>query len=803
MKNEVRRTSNDVKKEDRDFMMMSQETLTHPQQSGEFGISSPVLDAFYPDMKRAQFEIGGKTVYVETGRIARASGGSVILQCGETTLMANATGSDAPRQGIDFFPLLVEYEEKLYSVGRIPGGYNKREARPSENAILTSRLIDRPIRPLFPDGYRNDVQIVVTGLSSDNENPMDALAVLAASFALTLCKNVPFLGPLGAVRVGKVNGQLVANPTYKEMAESPLDLVVAGTKDSIMMVEAGADFVSEEDLIQALEFAHAEIKNQVAAQEAFAHLCGVPVVKAFTPEFDNTSVENFLKEQFYDKVNAAYHSEDRDGRKALVAEIKEEAKKTLEALGETHELNVLIASQDVPVFSEAFKSLEKKVMRAMVVNEGVRADGRMAEEIRPIKCHVGVLPRVHGSALFTRGGTQVLSIATLGAPGDLQRLDGVEPETEKRWMHHYNFPAYSVGEVRPSRGAGRREIGHGCLAERAVAASLPTQEQFPYTLRVVSEVVASNGSTSMGSTCGATLALMDAGVPIEKVVGGIAMGLIKEGDNSVILSDIQGLEDFLGDMDFKVTGNTDGVTALQMDIKIQGISIDLMRQALEQARRGRLHILEKMAEALPKPRPELSTYAPRIETIKVDQDQIGTIIGPGGKMIRSIIEETGATIDISDDGLVHIATNDGVAMAAARKRIEDLTRKFEAGMILKGVVQSIIPIGAFVQLAPGKDGMVHISQFPFRVGIIEDAVKVGDEVVVNIVAIDERGRINLSMKDISDEQRASFGLPPLVAPAVLSERPEREERPDRGGRGGGGYRGGGGRDRDRGGRDRY
>ncbi len=783
-------------------MMMTQETLTHPQQSGEFGITNPTLDAFYPDMKRAQFDIGGKTVYVETGRIARASGGSIILQCGETTVMANATATETPRAGIDFFPLLIDYEEKLYSVGRIPGGYNKREARPSEKAILTSRLIDRPIRPLFPDGFRNDVQIVVNGLTSDLENPMDALAILAASFALTLCKNAPFQGPIGAVRVGKVDGALIANPTYKQMAESPLDLVVAGTKDSIMMVEAGADFVTEDELIEALDFAHKEIKNQVAAQEAFAHLCGVPVVKEFTPEFDNSPVLEFLKSNYYDKVNAAYHNEDRDGRKDLVAAIKEEAKKALEALGEDHELNVLIKAQDVPVFSESFKSLEKKVMRAMVVNEGVRADGRNSEEIRPIKCHVGVLPRVHGSALFTRGGTQVLSIATLGSPGDLQRLDGVEPDTEKRWMHHYNFPAYSVGEVRPNRGAGRREIGHGCLAERAVAASLPKQADFPYTLRVVSEVVASNGSTSMGSTCGATLALMDAGVPIEKVVGGIAMGLIKEGDKSVILSDIQGLEDFLGDMDFKVTGNTDGVTALQMDIKIQGISIDIMRQALEQARQGRLHILQKMAEALPKARPDLSTYAPRIETIKIDQDQIGTVIGPGGKMIRSIIEETGATIDINDEGLVHISTNDGVAMAAARKKIEDLTRKFEAGMLIKGTVQSIIPIGAFVQLAPGKDGMIHISQFPCRVGIIEDAVNIGDEVVVRVTAIDERGRTNLSMKDVTDEERASFGLAPFVVPETLSERPEREERPDRGGRGGGGgYRGGGGGRG--GGRDRY
>jgi polyribonucleotide nucleotidyltransferase len=785
------------------FMMT---TMTQPK--AELGITSPEVDAFYPNMKRAQFEIGGKPVYVETGRIARSSHGSVVLQCGETVVMANVTGSENVRPGIDFFPLLVDYEEKLYSVGRIPGGYKKREARPTDQAILISRLIDRPIRPLFPDGYRNDVQIVTTGLASDHENPMDTLAIVAASFALTLANNIPFQGPLGAVRVGRVNGSFIANPTYKQREESDLDLVVAGTRDSIMMVEAGADFVTETDLVDALAFAHEEIKAQVDAQEAFAHLCGVEVNHAFTPEFDNTPLKQFLAERYESRINEAYHDFDADSRKEKVKVIKDEAKQALADFGEDHALNVLIASQETGAFGETFKSLEKSVMRTMIMKEGVRADGRKADEIRPIKCHVGVLPRVHGSALFTRGGTQVLSIATLGSPGDAQRLDGVEPETQRKWLHHYNFPSYSVGEVRPNRGAGRREIGHGCLAERAVEFSLPGEKEFPYTMRVVSEVVSSNGSTSMGSTCAATLALMDAGVPLKKIVGGIAMGLIKEGNESVILSDIQGLEDFLGDMDFKVTGNTEGITALQMDIKIQGISIDIMAQALEQARLGRLHILGKMAEAIETPRMELSTYAPRIETIQIDVDQIGTVIGPGGKTIRSIIEETGATIDINDEGIVHIATNDGEAMKAARKRIEDLTRKFEPDMMIKGIVQSIIPIGAFVQLAPGKDGMVHISQLPCRVGIIEDALNVGDEVLVRVIAMDERGRINLTMRDITDEQRAEFGLPPFVEPETLSPRPEREERPrggDRGGRGGGGGfrgdrgpRGGGG-----GGRDRY
>ena len=763
------------------------------QEKPVLGIVSGELDEFYPDMQRQSFKIGEKTIHVETGRLARSASASILLQCEETVLFVAATGSAEPRPGIDFFPLLIDFEEKMYSVGRLPGGYLKREGRPSDKAILSARLIDRPIRPLFPDGYRNDVQVVTNPVAMDGVHPPDVLAILGASLALTLAKNVPFLGPLGAVRVARIDGQWLANPTFEQMEVSNLDLVVAGTESSIMMVEAGADFVSESDLIDALEFAHSEIKQQVAFQHEFAKLCGVEK-EPFVADFDPSPMVQFIEEKAYDRLNTAYHEFDRDKRKEQLAEIKESVKAELEGLGEEHELNKMVEEQVTNVFGESFKSVEKKVMRRMVIEEGVRADGRKKDEIRPIKTHASVLPRVHGSAVFTRGSTQALSICTLGAPGDAQRLDGVDPATEKRWMHHYAFPSYSVGEVRPTRGPGRREIGHGSLAERAVAPALPDEKDFPYAIRVNSEIMESNGSTSMASTCGASLALMDAGVPMKTPIGGIAMGLIKEGDQAVVLSDIQGLEDFLGDMDFKVTGNEEGVTALQMDIKIQGISIDLMRTALEQARVGRLHILSKMAEALEKPRADLSPYAPRIITVQIDPDSIGTVIGPGGKMIRSIVEETGAQIDIEDDGTVLITATLGEGGLKAQKIIEDLTRKIEPGQMFKGKVVSSIPIGAFVQLAPGRDGMIHISQFPYRVNTIDEVVSAGDEVLVRVVDVDDKGRISLTMRGVTDEQRAEFGLEPFPIPEdAVMHQPGSGGR-DRGPRrdGGGGYRGGGG-----------
>ncbi len=601
----------------------------------------------------------------------------------------------------------------------------------------------------------------------DGNNQPDVLAIFGASLALEL-SGLPFDGPIGGVRIARLNGQFVVNPTFQQTEESDLDLVVAGTEDSIMMVEAGADFVSEEDLLKALAVAHDNIREQVKFQKEFAAQCGI-VKKPFVFDLETQikAVEKFVSETVEKDVFQAYHEFDRDRRKELLEAAKEKLKAALEAKPEGDAIKTFLAEQPLNYLGESFKKTEKRIMRTMVTEEGVRADGRQAADIRPINCQAGILPRTHGSGLFTRGNTQALSVATLGGPGEAQRLDGVDPATEKRWLHHYSFPAYSVGEVRPMRGAGRREIGHGALVERGIAPVLPSKEEFGYTLRVNSDILESNGSTSMASTCGSTLALMDAGVPIKAPVGGIAMGLIKESSKYVVLSDIQGVEDFLGDMDFKVVGTKTGITALQMDIKIKGISIEIMKVALEQARQGRLFILEQMAKAIAEPRTELSPWAPRIVTFFIDKDQIGTVIGPGGKMIRSIIEETGATIDIEDSGLVTITSTDGEGAARAKEIIERLTRKIERGMVVLGKVVRVIPIGAFVELFPGKDGMVHISQLaPQRVQTVEDVVKVGDEVLVKVVDIDERGRINLTIKGVSNEERAQHGLEPLAAPVA-------------------------------------
>lgn len=772
--------------------------------NGMNGSNSPANNAFadeqaklFPAIKQTSLKIGDKTIHIETGRVARSASGSVTVQCDDLVILVTATGADSPRPGIDFFPLLVDFEEKMFSVGRMPGGYLKKEGRPSEKAVLTSRLIDRPIRPLFPDGYRNDVQIVAVPLCVDSNHQPDVLAILGASFALEL-SGLPFDGPIGAVRVGQIDGQFVLNPTYDQSDVSTLDLVVAGTADAILMVEAGAKFVSEQTLVDAMSLAHEAIKAQVAAQTAFRQALGIEK-KPFQAQYDLSELLAFAQKTVGEQVTAAYHNFDRTGRQEQLKAAKEAYKAALEGLDDSHALKKLIAEQPLDVTGEAFKKLEKKIMRGMIIAENVRPDGRKPEEIRPIHCQVGVLPRSHGSALFTRGNTQVLSIATLGSPGDVQKLDGVDPATEKRWMHHYNFPSFSVGEVRPSRGPGRREIGHGALAERAISAALPEKIVFPYAIRVNSEVLESNGSTSMASTCGSSLALMDAGVPLSAPIGGIAMGMIAEADKTVILSDIQGVEDFLGDMDFKVTGNAHGVTALQMDMKISGLSMQTMAQALEQARVGRLHIIDRMNAAISGARTELSKWAPKLITIKIDPDQIGGVIGPGGKMIRSIIEETGATIDIDDDGTVTIGWTGEKGGYEAKAIIEQLTRKYEPGMVLKGKVVRILPIGAFVQLAPGKDGMVHISQLaPFRVNQVEDVVNMDDELVVKINDVDERGRINLTLKGVTDDERASLGMPPMNWPAAPEyvERPPRPEGGygDRGGRGGGdrGGRGGGG-----------
>lgn len=718
----------------------------------------------FPNMQTKTFKLGDKEVHLETGRLAKAASGSVLVRCDDTVIMVTATGSEKPRPGIDFFPLLVDFEEKMYSVGRLPGGYLKREGKPSDKATLTSRLIDRPIRPLWPDGYRNDVQVVATLLSMDSNIQPDVLAIFGASMALEL-SGLPFAGPVGGVRVARLNGQFIVNPTFKQTEESDLDLVVAGTADSIMMVEAGAEFVSEDDLLKALAFAHDHIKQQVKVQQEFAAQCGIEKKEfVFELEAEVKKVQAFVEEVAEKDIFQAYHEFDRNRRKEMLEAAKEKVKAALTAKPEDDAIKTFLAEQPLDYLGEAFKKTEKRIMRTMITEEGVRADGRRAEDIRPINCQAGILPRVHGSGLFTRGNTQALSVATLGAPGEAQKLDGVDPATEKRWMHHYSFPGYSVGEVKPMRGAGRREIGHGALVERGILPVLPSKEEFGYTIRVNSDILESNGSTSMASTCGSTLALMDAGVPLKAPVGGIAMGLIKEGGKFVVLSDIQGVEDFLGDMDFKVVGTRDGVTALQMDIKIQGISLEIMKAALEQAKKGRLFILDRIADILPAPRTELSPWAPRIITLTIDKDQIGTVIGPGGKMIRSIIDETGATIDIEDSGLVTITSVDGEGAKRAKDIIERLTRKIERGMVVMGKVVRTIPIGAFVELFPGKDGMVHISQLaPRRVQTVEEVVKVGDEVLVKVVDIDERGRINLTIKGVSDEERAQHGLEPLQA----------------------------------------
>jgi len=707
------------------------------------------------ETKKTQVEIGGKIVEIETGKYAQTANGSVTVRCGDTMLFIHATVSKEPRTGIDFFPLLIDYEERMSSIGRIPGGYNRSEGRASEKAVLVSRLIDRPIRPLFPKGYRNDIQIVAQLFSYDQENQPDTLAMLGASFALTLT-GAPFEGPIGAVRVSEVDGQLIANPTHQQADKSDLDIVVSGTADSVIMVEAGCKFVTEEKIMEAVEFAQVEIKKQCEAQVAFAKQCGVEK-QEFVDPYDTTELAKIIKDTAYDAVYDAYHNFDREYRQNKLDEAKKAVKAKIEELAEDHPINVMMEESGINFVSEEFKSLEKKVMRAMITDEGTRADGRKSDEVRPIWCEVGVIPRAHGSAIFTRGQTQALSIATLAGPGMKQELDGVDPETEKRYMHKYIFPGFSVGEVKPMRGPGRREIGHGNLAERANIPALPSKEEFGYVLRVTSDILESNGSTSMASTCGSSMALMNAGVPVKCMIGGVAMGMIAEaGKEPVVLTDIQGIEDFLGDMDFKVTGNDEAITALQMDMKAKGISNDTLRKALAQAKEGRLHILSKMREAIKEPG-AMSPHAPRIFTMQIANEDIGAVIGPGGKQIRAIVDASGAEIDIQDSGIVTITSNDQEGADIAMNMIKGITFKPQEGMIIKGKVVRIIPIGAFVELGGGKDGMVHISQVcNERIDSIEPHLNVGDEVVVKVVKIDDKGRVNLTIKGVTEQEKSQL-----------------------------------------------
>jgi polyribonucleotide nucleotidyltransferase len=703
------------------------------------------------EAKTATFQVDGKEVTVRTGRMAKQATGAVEIRCGDTQLLVSATESKSPREGIDFFPLLVDYEEKLYSVGRVPGSFPRREGKPSDRAILVSRLIDRPVRPLFKEGYRNDVMIVAMCQSADQVNPPDTLAMLGASCALEIA-GLPFSGPIGAVRVARNKGRFIANPTYEQMEESDMDIVIAGTESSIMMVEAGCKIVPEKDVLAAIHYGHQVIKHQVEVQKQWMRELGIQK-REYVPEPKNEELVQIVRDRAGDKLRQSMDGvTDKTVRSALVEEATKAVNEAIAELPEDH----LLRTAGKSMIAAYIEEYEAELMRAQVLETGRRADGRRPDEIRPITVEVGVLPRTHGSGLFTRGSTQALSVCTLGTGMDAQKLDSVEPQKEKRYMHHYNFPSYSVGEVRPNRGPGRREIGHGALAERAIQAVLPPDDEFPYVIRVVSEILESNGSTSMASTCGSSLALADAGVPIKQTVGGIAMGLILEGDRFAILSDIQGLEDFLGDMDFKVAGTRDGITALQMDIKVEGISLEIMSVALDQAKRGRMHIIDKMEAVLPAPRAELSRWAPRIISIQIDPEDIGTVIGPGGKVIRRIIEETGATIDIQDDGTVLIASVEAAGGEAARDWIVRMLKRIEVGGIYSGRVTRIIPVGAFVEVLPGKEGMVHISQLENRrVEKVEDSVSVGQRVVVKVREIDERGRVNLTIKGVSDEERAT------------------------------------------------
>jgi len=652
--------------------------------------------------------------------------------------------------------LLVDYEERLYAAGRIPGGFLRREGRPPEKATLISRLIDRPLRPLFPSWLRDDIQVVATTLAMDERVPPDVLAVTGASVAVLLAQ-IPFNGPMAGVRVGLVGDDFIINPTYKELEEGDLDLIVAGSPDGIIMVEAGANQLPEQDVIEAIDFGYEAVRDLIQAQLDLLKDVGIELVKAEPPEVD-TTLENYIREKATVPVKEILgrFEKDKGVRDAALDEVKAEIETAIAELPE--EDPVKVAAAEAPkALSTTFKDVTKTLMRRQIIEDGVRVDGRKLDEVRPISCRVGVLPqRVHGSGLFNRGLTQVLTIATLGTPGEAQELDDLHPDEEKRYLHHYNFPPFSVGETRPMRSPGRREIGHGALAERALIPVLPPRSEFPYVIRVVSEVLSSNGSTSMGSVSGSTLALMDAGVPILKPVSGAAMGLIKEGDEIRVLTDIQGIEDFLGDMDFKVAGTDTGITALQLDMKITGLPLDVIAQAVNQAKPARLHILSKMLETISIPRKELSPFAPRLMTLKIDQDMIGALIGPGGKTIKGITEKTGVKVDIEDDGTVTIASNDGEAAKQARAMVQALTRKLNAGDVYAGKVTRIIPIGAFVELLPGMEGMIHISQLAdYRVGKVEDEVSVGDEVIVKVREIDNRGRINLTRLGIHPDEAAA------------------------------------------------
>ncbi|MCH8064741.1 MAG: polyribonucleotide nucleotidyltransferase [Chloroflexi bacterium] len=693
--------------------------------------------------ERVEREIGSQVLSLEVGELAGLAGGAVTVRYGDTVLLATACISDKPRPGMDFFPLTIDFEERLYAIGKIPGSFFRREGRPSTDAILSCRLTDRPIRPLFPKGFRNDVQVIITVLSADRETVPDVLGTIGASAALCIA-GAPFAGPVSSVRVGYIDGELVINPTYENLTESELDLVVAGTRDAVMMVEAGALQVPEATVLEAIEFGQQANQQILDMQDEIIAKAGSETIE-------------FTTESLAPEVKAAVSGAVEGDLEALLAAARSERQGGLEPRRQEllERFGDEFGDEDI---AAALDAVVKDAVRASILDRGVRPDGRTPTEIRPLSCDVGILPRTHGTGLFKRGETQVLTIATLGSFGEQQRLDNLSPEERKRFLHHYNFPPFSVGEARPLRGTSRRETGHGALAERAMEAVIPSEEDFPYTIRLVSEVLSSNGSTSMASVCGSTLALMDAGVPIEAPVGGIAMGLIMGEDGKyTILTDIAGVEDALGDMDFKVAGTTKGITALQMDIKVKGITIEIMKQALEQARDARMTVLEKINETIPQHRDELSKWAPRMQRLQIPVEKIGSLIGPGGRVIRSIIEETGCSIDVEDDGTVFVGSTNAEMAVKAVEIIEGLTKDVEVGAVYTGKVVRIMDFGAFVEIPGGKDGLIRIGELAnFHVPTVEDMVEVGDEVKVKVMEVDQMGRINLSRKELlSEEENAA------------------------------------------------
>lgn len=685
--------------------------------------------------------INGHKFTVEIGELAKQANGACMVHYGDTSVLCTVTASKEPKD-LPFFPLTVNYEERLYAVGKIPGGFIKREGRPSEKAILAARLIDRPIRPLFPDGFRNEVQVISTVMSVDQDCSAEIAAMIGSSIALSI-SDIPFNGPIAGVNVGRVAGDFIINPTVEEQEKSDLELTVAGTKDAINMVEAGANEISEEVILDTIMFAHEEIIRLVEFQEEIVAEVGVEKMEIEVFEID-PDIRKAVEAEAKDKLIEAIQVKEKLAREEAIEAVKEETLAKYE-------------EEDEEVIEHVKLTLDemlKEEVRRLITEEKVRPDGRQLDEIRPLSSKIGILPRTHGSGLFTRGQTQVLSVCTLGALGDVQILDGLDLEESKRFMHHYNFPQFSVGEVGPIRGPGRREIGHGALGERALEKVIPPESEFPYTIRLVSEVLESNGSTSQASICASTLAMMDAGVPIKAPVAGIAMGLVKDGDNYSILTDIQGIEDALGDMDFKVAGTEKGITALQMDIKIEGLSKEILKESLEQAKVGRLKILESMLQTIDKPRGTLSEYAPKITTIKINPEKIRDVIGPSGKQINQIIDETGVKIDIEQDGTIFISSVDEAMNEKAKKIIEDLVREVEVGQVYLGTVKRIEKFGAFVELFGGKDGLVHISQLQDKhTNRVEDVVSVGDKIMVKVKEIDPQGRINLSRKDVLLEKR--------------------------------------------------